>query len=159
MIPANRDHHAFCGMAAGLLATAVLSGAMSVMVPAGLAPDIIGLISHTLRSSRDIGWMVHFLVGTVAWGGFFAILQPFLPSRSGMVRGMMFGIAAWIAMMLILMPIADAGYFGLALGWTTPLTTLILHLIFGAVLGLACSLLPLPDYERGEAGMLRRDHY
>jgi hypothetical protein len=159
MIPTNRDHHAFCGMVAGLLATAVLSAAMSVMVGAGLAPDIIGLISHTLRSGRDTGWIVHFLVGTVAWGGFFAILQPFLPSRSILVRGMMFSVAAWLAMMLILMPIADAGYFGLSLGWTTPFTTLLLHLIFGATLGLVCSLLPLPDYERGEAGMLRRGHH
>ena len=158
MIPTNRDHHAFCGMAAGFLATAVLSGAMSVMVPAGLAPDIIGLISGMLMSGRDTGWMVHFLVGTVAWGGFFAILQPFLPSRSTVLRGMMFGVAAWLAMMLIMMPMADAGYFGLALGWTTPFTTLLLHLIFGTVLGLACMLLPMPDYERGEAGMLRRGH-
>ncbi len=159
MIPGNRDHHAFCGMVAGLVATAVVSGAMGLLVPLGLAPDIIGLISHTLQTGRDTGWIVHFLVGTVAWGGFYAILQPFLPSRSGLVRGMMFGIAAWLAMMLVLMPIADAGYFGLALGWTTPFTTLMLHLLFGAVLGVACSVLPLPDYERGEAGMLRRGHY
>lgn len=145
-------------MVGGFLATAVLSLAMSVLVPAGLAPDVIGLISHTLRTGRDTGWLVHFLVGTVAWGGFFAILQPFLPSRSFVVRGMMFGVAAWLAMMLILMPIADAGYFGLVLGWTTPFTTLLLHLIFGAALGFACSLLPMPDYERGEAGMLRRGH-
>ena len=158
MIPTNRDHHAFCGMVAGFLATGVMSAAMSVMVPAGLAPDIIGLISHMLRTGRDTGWLVHFLVGTVAWGGFFAILQPFLPSRSSVVRGMMFSVAAWLCMMLIMMPIADAGYFGLALGWTTPFTTLLLHLIFGAALGLACSLLPMPDYERGEAGMLRRGH-
>ena len=158
MIPTNRDHHTFCGMVGGFLATAVLSAAMSVMVPAALAPDVIGLISHMLRTGRDTGWMVHFLVGTVAWGGFFAILQPFLPSRSSLVRGMMFGVAAWLAMMLLMMPMADAGYFGLVLGWTTPFTTLLLHLIFGAVLGLACSLLPMPDYERGEAGMLRRGH-
>jgi hypothetical protein len=145
-------------MVAGLLATTVLSGTMSVLVPAGLAPDIIGLISHMLRIDRDTAWMLHFLVGTVAWGGFFAILQPFLPSRSSLVRGVMFGVAAWLAMMLLMMPMADAGYFGLLLGWTTPFTTLLLHLLFGAALGLACSLLPMPDYERGEAGMPRRGH-
>ena len=158
MITGNRDHHAFSGMVAGFFATAVLSLAMIAM-PAGLAPDIIGLISHILQTGRDTGWIVHFLVGTVAWGGFFAILQPFLPSRSALVRGMMFGVAAWLAMMLVMMPIADAGYFGLALGPTTPFKALLLHLIFGAALGLASSLLPLPDYERGEAGILRRGHF
>ena len=158
MIPTNRDHHALCGIVAGFLATAVMSGAMSVMVSAGLAPDIVGLISAMLASGRDVGWMVHFLIGTVAWGGFFAILQPFLPSRSPAIRAIMFSVAAWLAMMLLMMPMADAGYFGLALGWTTPLSTLALHLIFGTVLGAACALLPMPDYERGEAGMLRRGH-
>ncbi len=156
MTTGNRDHIAFYGMMAGLLATVAVSAAMAVLVPLGLAPDIIGLLAHMLQSGRDTGWMLHFLVGTVAWGGFFALLQPFLPSRSAVVRGMMFGIGAWLAMMLIMMPIADAGYFGLALGWTTPFTTLVLHLIFGAALGLTCSLLPLPDYESGEAGLLRR---
>jgi hypothetical protein len=158
MTTGNRDHHAFCGMAAGFLATIVLSAVMAVLVPMGLAPDIIGLISQTLQTGRDTGWILHFLVGTVAWGGFFAILQPFLPSRSVVVRGMMFGLGAWLAMMLIMMPIADAGYFGFELGWTTPFTTLVLHLIFGAMLGFACFVLPLPDYERGEAGMLRPWH-
>lgn len=156
MISLNRDHHAFAGMVAGFLATAALSLVMGVVVPLGLAPDIVGLISAALQSGRDVGWLVHFLVGTVAWGGFFAILQPFLPSRSGLVRGMMFGIGAWLAMMLVMMPIADAGYFGVLLGWTTPFTTLALHLFFGAALGLVGTLLPMPDYERGEAGMLRR---
>jgi hypothetical protein len=158
MISLNRDHHAFCGMVAGFLATAGLSLLMGVLVPLGLAPDIVGLISAALQSGRDIGWMVHFLVGTVAWGGFFAILQPFLPSRSGPVRGMMFGVGAWLAMMLVMMPIADAGYFGLSLGWTTPFTTLLLHLIFGALLGLSGAMLPMSEYERGESGMLRRGH-
>jgi hypothetical protein len=156
MVTPNRDHHAMCGIVAGFVGTAVVSAAMILLMPIGLAPDIIGLIAHILQSSRDNAWMVHFLVGTVAWGGLFAILQPFLPSPSPVIRGMMFSVAAWLAMMLVMMPMADAGYFGFELGILTPVTTLFLHLIFGAAMGVACAVLPMADYHRGPGGMLRR---
>lgn len=37
--------------------------------------------------------------------------------------------------MIMLMPMAGAGLFGIALGVMAPMMTLVLHLIFGAVLG------------------------
>jgi hypothetical protein len=47
----------------------------------------------------------------------------------------MFSIAAWLMMMLVVMPMAGAGLFGLNLGMAAPMMTLMLHAIFGAVLG------------------------
>jgi hypothetical protein len=41
---------------------------------------------------------------------------------------------AWFAMMLVFMPLAGHGFFGLGLGWMAPAATLVLHLIYGAVL-------------------------
>ena len=38
-------------------------------------------------------------------------------------------------MMVVLMPMAGKGFFGLGIGWMAPVMTLMLHLIFGAVLG------------------------
>ncbi|WP_448329685.1 DUF6789 family protein [Sulfitobacter sp. M13] len=38
-------------------------------------------------------------------------------------------------MMILIMPMAGAGLFGLALGMMAPIMTLVLHIIFGAVLG------------------------
>ncbi len=40
-------------------------------------------------------------------------------------------------MMLIPMPMAGAGLFGLKLGPMAPVMTLVLHLVWGAVLGAA----------------------
>lgn len=40
-------------------------------------------------------------------------------------------------MMVMLMPMAGAGLFGMNLGVMAPVMTLVLHLIFGAVLGLS----------------------
>jgi hypothetical protein len=38
-------------------------------------------------------------------------------------------------MMVVLMPMAGAGLFGMNMGVMAPMMTLVLHLIFGAVLG------------------------
>lgn len=38
-------------------------------------------------------------------------------------------------MMVAIMPMAGAGMFGMALGMMAPVMTLMLHLIYGAVLG------------------------
>lgn len=52
-------------------------------------------------------------------------------------RGIGIGVVGWLAMMIALMPMAGGGIFGLAMpsGVMVPVATLILHLIFGAVLG------------------------
>ena len=38
-------------------------------------------------------------------------------------------------MMLAVMPMAGAGFFGMNLGMVAPIMTLVLHVIYGAVLG------------------------
>lgn len=38
-------------------------------------------------------------------------------------------------MMIMLMPMAGAGLFGMKMGLMAPMMTLVLHLIFGTVLG------------------------
>jgi len=48
---------------------------------------------------------------------------------------MEFASGAWLVMMVMLMPMAGAGAFGLQLGLMAPVATLILHWIYGAVLG------------------------
>jgi hypothetical protein len=47
-------------------------------------------------------------------------------------------------MMIAMMPIAGAGFFGSHLGMTAPVMTLMLHIIFGFVLG-AVYALERPD--------------
>jgi hypothetical protein len=44
-------------------------------------------------------------------------------------------VAAWLGMMIIVMPMAGAGLFGMNLGIMAPVMTLVLHVVFGAVLG------------------------
>jgi len=53
----------------------------------------------------------------------------------------MFAVVAWLMMMIVVMPMAGAGMFGLGLGMMAPVATLVLHVLFGQVLGRVYGLL------------------
>ncbi|MEO6269444.1 MAG: DUF6789 family protein [Lautropia sp.] len=52
-----------------------------------------------------------------------------------MAHGLAIGVGGWLVMMLTLMPMAGAGLFGMSFGAMASAMTLVLHLIFGAILG------------------------
>lgn len=126
------------GMIAGFVATVVLSAIMVLKAGAGLLPalNVIVMLSKMAGASTPVaGWVIHFLIGTVLWGGLFAWLDPQLPGGSHWLRGIVFATGAWLLMMIVLMPLAGAGLFGANLGIMAPVMTLVLHVIYGAVLG------------------------
>lgn len=125
------------GLGAGFIATAVLSAIMLMKAMMGLMPelDVIAMLSAMMGAPAAVGWLAHFMIGTLAWGGGFALLYDHIPGDNAATRGIGFGVAAWLAMMVMVMPMAGAGMFGLALGMMAPVMTLVLHIIFGAVLG------------------------
>ena len=57
------------------------------------------------------------------------------------LKGILFGVGAWLVMMIVMMPMAGAGLFGLNLSMMTPVATLVLHVVFGLALGVTYSLL------------------
>ncbi|MEO6897543.1 MAG: DUF6789 family protein [Caldimonas sp.] len=127
------------GMLAGLIATLVLSALMVLKTMMGLMPqlDLPKMIAGMMGSPDTplIGWIVHFAIGIVVYGIAIAVLDSKLPGRTHVAHGVMLGVIGWLAMMLMLMPMAGAGLFGMNMGIMAPMMTLILHLIFGAVLG------------------------
>jgi hypothetical protein len=87
-----------------------------------------------------LGWIGHFVLGTIAWGTIYAAIQASLPGTP-VVRGLIFGALAWLEMMIVFMPLAGHGLFALSLGPQATVATLVLHLVYGAVLGVACAKL------------------
>lgn len=130
-------------MLAGFVATVVLSVMMLVKSMMGVMPglDMIQMLTGMghdvmgLPANPAVGWMLHFLIGTVFWGIGFALLYKVLPGGGPVVKGIVFGVLAWVLMMLIPMPMAGAGLFGMKMGMMAPVMTLVLHVIWGAVLG------------------------
>jgi hypothetical protein len=125
------------GLAAGLVATIVLSLVIVLKQSLGILPQlstILVLAQMLGYQSLAVGWLVHFIVGVFLWGPLYAWIDP----KSGYPHwfiGMMFATCVWLGVMLIIMPAVGAGIFGLELGIVTPTATLILHWIYGVVLG------------------------
>jgi len=132
------------GLIAGFIATIVLSILMIAKSSVGLLPQLnpIEDIVHVadlltgMTLPLPFGWIGHFVLGTVAWGIIYAALQASLPGAP-VVKGLIFGALAWLAMMIIFEPLAGDGLFALSLGPQATVATLVLHLIYGAVLGVA----------------------
>jgi hypothetical protein len=127
------------GLAAGAVATAVLSMLMAMKTAMGVMPqlDLPKMIAGMMGApdTPALGWAIHVMIGVVGYGLFIALLDTRLPGRSATLHGVLIGFAGWLLMMTMLMPMAGAGLFGMALGMMAPMMTLVLHLIFGAALG------------------------
>jgi hypothetical protein len=125
------------GIIAGFVATVVLSAMMLMKQSMGLMPELNPIAMITAMAgmgSPVIGWTGHFIIGSILWGIGFAILSPYLPGPYWL-RGTIFGVGAWLMMMIAVMPMAGAGLFGVGLGMMAPVATLVLHVVFGLVLG------------------------
>ena len=145
------------GLLAGFLATLAVTVLMMVKTASGQFPEL-----HVIRTLSSIIGMpgnvivafgIHIFIGTVVWGVAFAFVAPLLPGNSYLMKGLIFGILAWLAMMTIFMPLAEAGFFAVHRGtMTVPFITFIYHLVFGIVLGTVYSWnMPVTKYAKNEA--------
>lgn len=134
------------GLIGGLVAAVVQSAIMLMKSGMGLMPqlDVIAMLSTMMGTTTAVAWIAHFMIGAV-WGVSFAALASKIPTGPSWVRGMVFLIAPWLAMMVVVMPMAGAGLFGMNMGIMAPIVTLVLHLIFGAVMGFTYAKLARPD--------------
>lgn len=131
------------GAVAGLAATVLLSALMLLKSSLGMLPQfnaiamLAGMANQYagLPATPMVGWVIHLLIGTLLWGLLFAWLEPRIPGGADTVRGILFSIGTWVLMMVIVMPLAGVGLFGLQTGLPVPVATLVLHIIFGVVLG------------------------
>jgi uncharacterized membrane protein YagU involved in acid resistance len=130
------------GLTAGFVATVVLSVLMIGKAASGLMSNLnpIADMVHlgSMLAGTDVppvfGWVCHFLIGTIVWGIAYALLVRHLPGPP-VVQGLIFGVIAWLAMMIVFMPLVGHALFGLDLGMPAVVITLILHVVYGGVLG------------------------
>lgn len=136
-------------LVAGLVATAVL---WLLKLSRGTVPQLetIRFLDHVAEATARAtgmpdplthGWLWHLGIGTLLWGTLFGIMLPILPGRSCWVKGCAFGVIAGLLTMLLVMPLAAAGYFGMELTLLDPVVSLVYHIIYGVTLGGVYSLL------------------
>jgi hypothetical protein len=129
------------GLLAGLAATVVLSVLMVIKSALGLMPAVNAIAwlakiagDFGLPSSPVVGWIAHCAIGVVLWGLVFAGTYESWPGTPP-IKGAVFSIMAWLLMMSMVLPMAGAGFFAVAIGLSATVATLVLHVIFGLVLG------------------------
>lgn len=128
-------------VSAGLIGTGVMTALLLIEPSVGL-PNIaigqilstsLGLASAHLASGPAIGWMIHFLFGTVLaliYAGFFADRLP----GKGFARGVLYGVLVFIAAQLVFMPLTGGGVF--SRGDVESLVgSLLGHVVYGGVVG------------------------
>jgi uncharacterized membrane protein YagU involved in acid resistance len=97
-----------------------------------IATKILGYHSHGTR----LGLALHLLNGVVLALIYAAVFQPFLPGPP-LVRGLTYGAALWLVMMLGVLPLLRDGFFGWGVSRSMVPSALVAHLTYGLVLGLA----------------------
>ena len=149
--------HSTKGVIAGFAATVVVSVVMLLLNALGLTQfDIVTLIDRLGSIGRGGAWVDHFLVGTMLWGALFAGFDAVTPKMPLLLKGIVFGISAWVAMMLIFMPAVGVGLFGADLGLAVPVAMLFLHLVYGTALGIAFGFIDAWAEARVKAGAQQR---
>ena len=132
------------GVIAGFFATVILSAIMVLFNALGILPqlDIVGLIDHLGSIQRVAAWVDHFIVGALLWGPIFAAFEATTDVKwPRWQKGLMFGVIAWVLMMLIFMPVIGGGLFGWRLDLVTPIGMLGQHLLYGLAIGVIFDLL------------------
>lgn len=124
------------GIVAGLVATMVLSVLMVMKGMMGLMPnlDVILMLSGMMGGAVAMAWAAHFMIG-MGYGVVLSFSESIIPGDY-MKKGIILGIVGWLMMMIVVMPMTGAGLFGMSMGVMAPVMTLLLHIIFGVVLGL-----------------------
>jgi hypothetical protein len=136
-------------LVAGLAATVVL---WALKLTSGTIPQLetIHFLDRVAKATAratglpdplTTGWLWHLAIGTLLWGTLFGIMLPVLPGRRYWVKGIAFGVIAGMLTMLMVMPLAGAGYFGMDLTFLDPVISLVYHLVYGMTLGGVYALL------------------
>lgn len=128
------------GFAWGIVATVAMSLVMLATVVTGLSPlpepipkalvtTVLGLSGMPLVPIAAAG--AHLL-----YGGVFGGLLAGASDRISALHGVALGLGLWVVALLAVFPVLGWGIAGSSLGPRPAVATLVLHLVYGAVLGL-----------------------
>ena len=124
----------------GVLATVVMSIPMLIATATGVAPmpepipkALVGLVfGETLPLPAH---MALAAISHLAYGGVWAGILAASTRPVTIWKGLGLGVFLWLLMQIIVLPLLDWGAFGTAETPAIAVGTLVLHLIYGAVVG------------------------
>jgi hypothetical protein len=135
----------FFSLLAGFGATSVHLILMALKRSAGILPefdpyeDLQRLLSAaTAGGFQPPSWLLAYLNGALILGFAFGRLFAYLPGRTALARGAVFGLAAWLCLGFGLLPLAGRGLFAvnLNLGAWPALLMLAMLMIYSITMSL-----------------------
>lgn len=135
------------GVIYGLLGTLVMSLIMLIGMGTGMSPipepiplaiakGLLGSVPQSLLMAFAI--IAHFGYGAF-WG---VVLFDWIEDRGNLWHGLGWGIFLWLIMEVIVLPALGWGVFGTAITPKIAVATLVLHLIYGGILGWGLTRIP-----------------
>lgn len=128
------------GASWGAAATVVMGLVMLAAVAGGISPMPMpipaALVSRTIGVSPGPGLIVLAVLAHLAYGAAGGAVLAGLVRRVTVWRTLGYGVALWALMGLVWLPYLGWGVFGTAVTPKVAVATLVLHLIYGLVLGL-----------------------
>ena len=126
------------GMVAGFTATVAVSilEAVNLLIgrPFDPFPGIVAMFIG-MPGNLVVGWIAHFIVGTVVLGGLFGYLCPRLPTDTPETKGILFAVVAFVLMMIAVFMFGGASTFSGGADFGNVAWMLVTHAVFGIVLG------------------------
>ena len=142
-------------LVAGLSGTLVHFVFMYFKMRAGLLPSFQPYQSFQHTLSQWIGtdvpatvpWLLSFVNGMAILGFLFGRINGLLPGRSGITKGVVFGLIGWVLMGLIFFPLIGLGAFAFraGLGIAPALMSLAMLLTYSVVLATVYIALDKPS--------------
>lgn len=87
-----------------------------------------------------IGWLMHFILGSVVFGALFAWVSPKMFGPLWL-RGAIYGLVLWLLVMVVGLPMTEAGMFGKMYSPDLAIAFFVSKLVYGIVLGVIYSKL------------------
>jgi hypothetical protein len=137
---------------AGFGATSVHVALMAIKHRFGILPnfepyeDLQRLLSSitSLSFEAPLSWLLPLINGALILGFVFGRLFIHLPGRTALAKGAAFGLAAWLALGLGLLPLAGRGVFALELGLGPAALMLAMLMMYSIVMSLLYAWLTTP---------------
>ena len=125
-------------VAGGLAGTVVLTMMMLGVAPTllGRRMDIPAMISAMMGAPPALGWAAHIMLGVAVFPLAYSFIGFGLLPGPPLLRGALWGVLLWIAVEIIVMPMAGNGLFSSTHGGVKAVTVALMgHVIYGALLG------------------------
>lgn len=128
------------GFGWGVVATIAMSTFMILGVMTGKSPlpkpIPLAIVSSILGESTPKPLLIGLaILSHLAYGGFWGALLATLTKRVTVGKGVGLGIFLWFVMQITVLPFVGWGIFGSAISPAIAVSTLVLHLIYGVILG------------------------